>query len=152
MIHLSCVSNIQSSTSRSPPHFPKLLAHASCHSFWHTAPSSCLLLRQSVRNRAPGSGLRAPGSGLRAPGSGLRLWCSSAELGRRAGVISVLRPDSLAERRSLDGHEVITRFIWQGNNRTEPRQHAVTESRWPRPFNCRALVFVNMYFEGKAQE
>lgn len=41
-------------TSRCPQHFPYPSQHTSWHSFCHTAPASCLHLKQSVRKRAPG--------------------------------------------------------------------------------------------------
>ncbi len=51
--------------------------------------------------------------------------------------------DSLVQRRCLDLHEVITRFIWQGNNYWSS---SAAVSQRQRPFNCRPLVFVNTYF------
>lgn len=128
-------STLIPSTLRRSQHFPMPLVHTSWHSFCHTACTSCLSLKQGVRKRAPW----------------LQFFFGEFHLlGRRDGLI-LNPPGSLTVRWCLHHHEVITSFIWQGNNYWTSSA-AVTVSWRQRPFNCRALVFVNMYFRGKAQE
>lgn len=142
-LHLELPILWSRTTSRLPPHFPYPSQHTSWYNSCHTARTSCLCLKQSVRKSAR-SRIMTP----------VFLSGELQLLARRRRRRKKRRGDglflsSLAERRSLRVHEVITRFIWQGNNYWTSSA-AATVSR--RPFNCRAPVFVNMYFYGQAQE
>ena len=144
-LHLELLILWSRITSRWPPHFPYPSQHTSWYSSCHAAHTSCLCLKQSVRKSA-----RSRIMTLVFLSGEPQLLERRRRRRRRRKRGDGLFLSGLAERRSLRVHEIITRFIWQGNNYWTSSAAAATVSRGP--FNCRAPVFVNMYFYGQAQE